>query len=153
MVAETNLTLTGRRAKLTEVDINAVADLVADSMLNEHEACLTLGIRPQTWYNWKARHKREGKFVNICARVRGSSIKTAMQAIKKAGDKDWRAHHARLQLIAPERFGNATGAAQVTGPVIALQDMAKALAMALDRVKPQAEVIDLKEIKQVTDKP
>ena len=32
-----------------------------------------------------------------------------MERIEAAGERDWRADHARLQLIAPERFGRDRG--------------------------------------------
>ncbi len=110
-----------RAGKLTLTDAAAIADKVAKKRLTESEACYLLGIEPKHWFVWKSRHKHSATFEAICARVRAASIENAVDRIEKAGEDmiieregekpfvrrgDWRADHARLSLIAPERFAD-----------------------------------------------
>ena len=49
------------------------------------------------------------KFESIIARIKGLVINHAMERIENAGQKDWRADHARLALIDSSRFGSQAG--------------------------------------------
>ena len=93
-----------RRGKFTLADVEAMALLVGRRKLTEHEAALKLNFKPDSWYGWKSRSQHQAKFASIVARIRGDTINHAMERIEAAGVKDWRADHARLQLLAPERF-------------------------------------------------
>jgi hypothetical protein len=107
--------------KLTTAILEPIAEMIEKQKLTESEACHQLGIKPQQWFVFKCRQKVKPQFESICARIRGSAVLNAMNRIEKAGEDmvidlpngkqtirrgDWRADHARLQLIAPERFGD-----------------------------------------------
>ena len=82
----------------------AICTLVEKKRLTEHEACIRLNLKPNTWYSWKSRGKNTARTASICARVRGATIEHAINRIEEAGKRDWRADLARLSLIDPARF-------------------------------------------------
>lgn len=152
-----------RAAKLTIVDAEAIAIKVAKKRLTEAEACHQLGIKPDQWYVWKCRGKHSARFENICARVRGAAIENAIDRVEKAGEDlivdlgdgktaikrgDWRADHARLALIAPERFGQREQSQDARQQVI-IGD--SALKMILDKVYSQPQVTTQEPVKQLND--
>jgi hypothetical protein len=118
---DTVLTTSRVSRKLTSAILEPIAEMIEKQKLTESEACHQLGIKPQQWFVFKCRQKVKPQFESICARIRGSAVLNAMNRIEKAGEDmvidlpngkktirrgDWRADHARLQLIAPERFGD-----------------------------------------------
>lgn len=147
-----------KRRRLTLLDVEAIADLVSRQKLNEREACAVLGIRAGQWYNFKARGKRTERFENICTRIRGAAISHAMSRIEKAGEKDWRADHARLQLLAPERFGQQ--AQQQSGPQTQVlvtfggeSGLANFIARTIGATQAQAALPPAKELKESSREP
>ena len=106
---------TPKRRKLTQTDLEAVADKVIRSKLTETEACRVLDINVNQWWVFKARKGKTPQFDSLCSRIRGATIENAMQTIEDCGNgigmkqPDWRAHAFRLQVIAPERFATNQG--------------------------------------------
>lgn len=100
-----------KRRKITIVDVRQMAELVADRTL-EREACAVLGIKEDTWKQWKGRHKNLSTFEEILARITGEGIRTCMATLKEAGTRenlktgqiDWRAHDRLLDRLDPARF-------------------------------------------------
>lgn len=81
-----SLTITPKqRRKISVQDIQSIADLTAQQ-ITEKGACLIIGIRPQSWYDWKGRNGNEAKYSDILSRVRESKIKGCLETIDKAGD-------------------------------------------------------------------
>lgn len=110
-----------RRGKLRPDEIEAIAFLVTRRKLNEREACIQLEINPSHWTVWKSRHKTGAAFEAICARIQGSTINHAIARIESAGERDWRADMARLELLDRARFGkdNANTVQAVSAGVVA----------------------------------
>lgn len=103
---------TPKRRKLTPVDAEQIAELVAASRNTETEACLVLGINPGQWFSYKAKKRAGTGFDMLLTKIRGAAIHFTMERIKAKGKKDWRADQYRLGLLAPERFGNQQSAPQ-----------------------------------------
>jgi hypothetical protein len=93
-------------------DAEAIAQLTAKG-LNEAEACAMIGLRRESWYNWKSDHKAD--FEELFTQVRGNRLKNLLHEIETAakGDAsrnirhDWRAADRLLAISAPERFAKA----------------------------------------------
>ena len=120
-----------RARKLTNQDIQAIADCVATMKLTETEACLHLGIKPHQWKVWKSRGKHSATFETIIARTRANDIAGLVNKIRRAGDDqeielpngriankrgDWRAPAWILERVAPQfaPVNNANAAPAVT---------------------------------------
>lgn len=110
-----------RRGKLRPDEVEAIAFLVTRRKLTEREACIQIEVEPDRWYNWKSRNKLAGRFEGICARIQGSTINHAIARIESAGERDWRADMARLELLDRARFGkdNANTVQAVSAGVVA----------------------------------
>jgi len=131
-----------RRGRFTLADAESMAFLVGQRKLTEHEAALKLNFKPDSWYSWKSRSQHQSKFASIVARVRGDAINNAMERIEKAGERDWRADHARLQLIAPERFARDRndGVTVNQNSIVSLVGGPEQLRKMIDSIcKPQAK--------------
>lgn len=110
------------RKRLSLDDVEQIATLIVRFRLNEAEACLSLGIKPQTWYDWKCLHKHDAKYTDIISRIRGAQLQNVIAAIDKAGEErtivtrkgdavqvqgDWRAKAwIAERVLAPERLGD-----------------------------------------------
>jgi len=97
-----------KRRKISPDIVLAIAQFNA-RMINDTEACNTLGIRPQTWFNWKGRPANLSKYGDILSRVRAAKIDAHLNNIEAKSDKDWRASEAYLRLTEPDRFGDKSG--------------------------------------------
>ena len=153
-----------RKHKITAIDVDEIAKHVSKHQTTEAEACHHLNIPPQQWYNWKSKAKRTPRFESICARIRAGSIIGAMDRIEKAGEDfvftddkgrtqvrrgDWRADHARLALIAPERFGQQAGQGNTTVNVLLSEASMKAIEDRLVQQRQGKAVVDCPTVKQV----
>jgi hypothetical protein len=160
IVASSPGDLSRKRRKLTQRDIEDIAKLLA-KRVTETGACLLLGIRPQTWMNWKAKHKNTSKFKEVFERVREAKINAVIDQIDEAGDKrtyvnkkgevvecsgDWRAKAwIAERVLAPERFAdkrNDTAPAQPTINVNIFTELARQVyGQAVIEVKPEAKAL------------
>lgn len=101
-----------KRAKIRLSDIQRIADLVVSRRLTETEACCRLGIRPETWRNWKSDNKDNPEFGDALTRVKASRIQAHLANIEDAGfgrnghRADWRASDRYLERIDPQRFND-----------------------------------------------
>jgi hypothetical protein len=108
-----------------------MAKLVA-GQLSEAEAATRLGINPATWYSFKSRCKREGKFMDARLRYDAERNERLLEGIEKAGEDceiqvgdkkvitkrgDWRAKAWLLGTSHPKRFSDAAARVTIeTGP-------------------------------------
>lgn len=99
-----------QRRKITTEDAEAIARLIITRRLTETEACLSLGIVPKTWFDWKSRGKHEADNLECLARVRAAWIESKCASIDEMGrpeagkKRDWRAHAWLLERFHPDRF-------------------------------------------------
>lgn len=141
---DTVLTTSRVSRKLTSAILEPIAEMVEKQKLTESEACHQLGIKPQQWFVFKCRQRIKPQFESICARIRGATVLNAMNRIERAGEDmvidlpngkqsirrgDWRADQARLQLIAPERFGDRQQPANQTNVLIGDDTVNKVIAL------------------------
>jgi hypothetical protein len=117
------------RRKITTQDMQDMAKLMA-KRITETGACLMLGLRPESWFNFKARVKNTKKFEDILVRVRESKLSGIIDNIEAAGDPydvvtktgqvyqrpgDWRAKAWLAErVLAPERLGQQVVAGSTT---------------------------------------
>ncbi len=135
-----------RRKRLTDQDIQSMADLNA-KRLNDVQACELLDINYETWRSWKTRAKNQPRFARILSRIKGTKIRNCMDAIEKAGERDWRATREYLSLIDPAEF-NDRQQAMVAPQVNVYQaigiDISKLLAEGAAKA-----VVDVQAVKQL----
>lgn len=109
------------RRKITNRDVEEMCKLMA-KRITETGACLMLGIRPQSWFNWKAVQRNNSKFQDYFVRIREEKLNACLEAIDEAGDKrtyvnkkgevceasgDWRAKAWMAErAYAPDRFSD-----------------------------------------------
>lgn len=110
-----------------------IAELVVKYRLTESEACLSLNVRPKTWFNWKVKQNNGGKYEDILSRIRAGQLKNVIESISKAGDErtivtragnkvqvngDWRAKAwIAERVLAPERLGDRQPTSQPQTPL------------------------------------
>lgn len=128
-MTETLQIIETKRRRITKKDIESMAKLVA-KRITETGACLMLGIKPETWFNFKLRQQNQSKFEESIAHFRESKLNDCLESIDKAGDEisfqnedgthsikrgDWRAKAWLAErVLAPERLGQQqTGQPQV----------------------------------------
>lgn len=100
-----------RRRKITPADIEKMGELLS-KRVTETGACLILGIKPATWWQWKERHAT--KFEELLTGIKETQILAHMENIERAQVKDWRASRELLAMKAPERFSNNANSQQST---------------------------------------
>jgi hypothetical protein len=89
--------------------------------LTESEACRLLNLRPQSWFSWKSRCNRAGKFSDLLEEFRAGRIDSLIAKIEASADgegmkqRDWRAAAFLLSVADAKRF--STSAMSVTVPV------------------------------------
>ena len=153
--------------RVTADIVELMVDLIERFKLTEGEACQRVGLKEGTWYSWKNRNRNTEKYARLCSRVRGAAIVKCLERIEKAGEDlviegpdgkpivrrgDWRADHARLQLIAPERFSDKAGTTTNTQVNIVMSD-SRAQEIMDKIVRPQLASVSPKQLKdaQVVD--
>jgi hypothetical protein len=137
--------------RVTADIVELMVDLIERFKLTEGEACQRVGLKEGTWFSWKSRNRNTEKYARLCSRVRGAAIYKCLERIEKAGEDlilegpdgkpiirrgDWRADHARLQLIARDRFGDQQSQTNNTQVIIS-ESAARA---ALDRIMKRLEL-------------
>lgn len=159
-----------RRRRLTAVDLNEMARLLATRKLTEKEACLKLNINPDQWYQFIRRNNRTVRFEAIITRLRGNYIDGLVDDIEKCGDgvgmkqPDWRAKAWIVENVAPDRFGRQgqQPSAQPTAPatninvlVVMAQKMLGLTGEGATAApgKQVSEPVDVKRIEQTTTQP
>ena len=152
-------------------DVKAIAALVA-KRIDEKGACLMLGIKPQTWYNWKGNEANSSKFSDVLALVRETKLNACLEAIDKAGDgsitigddgkpivtrADWRAKAWLAEkVLAAERFGDKPAAIEQKTPLLAIisSDLAASVfGKLLPAPEPSKQIVDAQVIADTTNKP
>ena len=97
-----------RTKKITEAELNEIAELVGTKFLNEKEACLLVGVNPPQWYCWKLKSKNTERFAELTARLKSYKVKTLINRIEDASDPtkvkkaDWRAASWLGERLKPE---------------------------------------------------
>ena len=139
------------RRHMTDEDLLHVAVKVARTGCSESEACVSMGIRPDTYFVFKSRAKRDVRYSNIRIRAREMMIDGLITSMESVGSKDWRMYNERLIHIAPDRFSDKQSQASPTQVNVSItlsaaQDMYKKL----DQAKT-SQVIDAKVVPQLTD--
>lgn len=100
------------RARVTPADVIAIATKCSENKATEREACAAVGLKEDTWYRWKARHKNDVRFLRLIARLQESRVSTLIQRIDDASlgknmkQPDWRAAAWLAQVIDRERYGD-----------------------------------------------
>jgi len=105
-----------RNRKITEVDLEAIAQLIVECGLTETEAAIHCGFKPQSLWDFKTKHRGASKYTEAIARLRGASLLRIVNSIKDAGTPDpdpaskkradWRAlAWIAEKIIAPDRLG------------------------------------------------
>ena len=146
-----------RRAKrFTSEDIEEIAQLNA-KRLSDAEACELLGIKYMSFAKWKSKERNNCKLKEAISRARAIKLEACIKAIDEAGDAatvtingkeyekrgDWRAKAwIAEQVLAPERFGQRHEAQSGQQPSIPLEDIAKALQIAMSRVQSSSMAAD-----------
>jgi hypothetical protein len=98
--------------RIDATTISEIARLCA-RQLSEAEACRKLGIKPQQWFSWKARHNRSEKFAALLEEFRAGRIDSLVAKMESAADgvnmkqPDWRAAAALLKFVDLKRFGDS----------------------------------------------
>ena len=107
-----NPTRTRASRRIDAATISEIARLCA-RQLSESEACRKIGIKPQHWFSWKARHNRSEKFAALLEEFRAGRIDSLSTKIESAADgvnmkqPDWRAAAALLKFADMKRFGDS----------------------------------------------
>jgi hypothetical protein len=105
-------TRTRANRRIDSATISEIARLCA-RQLSESEACRKIGIKPQHWFSWKARHNRSEKFAALLEEFRAGRIDDLITKIEKSADgvgmkqPDWRAAAALLKFADMKRFGDS----------------------------------------------
>ena len=141
-----------------------MASLIA-KRLTATEAALTLGIAPQTWFNWCINKRNEGRFQEHLARIRGIYIAGNLEQMEKAANgrdgirHDWRAADRLNGIVAQDRYGQqqlADAGRQAALPPTTINvwaDLASVVsAITWGKPAPAEQVIDV-DAKRITDGP
>lgn len=130
-----NPTRTRANRRIDAATISEIARLCA-RQLSESEACRKIGIKPQHWFSWKARHNRSEKFAALLEEFRAGRIDDLITKIEKSADgiglkqPDWRAAAALLKFADMKRFGDhAVEINNFPAPLISDDVAAKVIAL------------------------
>ena len=100
------------RRNLCGADLREVAAYVSRG-LTETEACHRLGIKPRTFWDFKSRCNRTGKFAELLEIYRAMRVESLIDLMEKSAKgeglkfRDWRAAHALLKFLDSKRFGDS----------------------------------------------
>ena len=100
----------GKVRKLTTIDLNEVARLVATRKMTETDACIMLDIKPSRWFDFKSRNRHSTEFSDAIIRMRENKICGMVDLIEDSANgigikqRDWRAGAWIAERLAPERF-------------------------------------------------
>ena len=143
-----------QRRKITSEDIDAIAALIVRRRLTEAEACLSLGIHPPSWYNWKLKPHNQVKNAESLSRVRAAWVESRCKSIEEVGDgapgtrRDWRAQAWMLERTLPERFGSQPPKPEDTRPAASGVTVNVWLREARAQIAQEAgQVVDCEELK------
>ena len=129
------------RRKITHADVQEMARLMA-KRITETGAALIIGIKPETWFHFKAKPKNQAKFEQILMHVREAQLEGHLDNIERFQIKDWRASEALLRLKSPERFGQRTEHTGEVKHMHQLSDDSKRKIEAMLKASLQQPVID-----------
>src|ERR1044071_271659 len=90
----------GRPTKFNDETVERLCAALADGMPIKG-ACVVAGIGVTTLADWRQQHPELETRIN---EARESARQKALQAIKAAGEKDWRAHVEWLKLAHPADY-------------------------------------------------
>jgi hypothetical protein len=146
-INDNNPSRTRANRRIDATTISEIARLCA-RQLSESEACRKIGIVPQAWFSWKARHNRSEKFAALLEEFRAGRIDSLVTKIESAADgvnmkqPDWRAAAALLKFVDLKRFGDSPTVEvnnQIPWHGISKQRMKEIEAMIVDR-NPQIQL-------------
>ena len=97
--------------RISDADVEKMAELVGTKFMTEKEASLLLGIKPEAWFQFKCRGgkgKSSAKFEDLTLRLKSYKLKTLINRIEDASDPaktkrpEWRAASWLAERIKPE---------------------------------------------------
>ena len=97
--------------RISEADVEKMAELVGTKFMTEKEAASLLGIKPEAWFQFKCRGgkgKSSAKFEDLTLRLKTHKLKTLIDRIEDASDPaktkrpEWRAASWLAERIKPE---------------------------------------------------
>lgn len=131
--------------RLTEADIEAVAQLVGKRRFTQEEACAHLNIKFDTFRGWLCRNAGTPQFSHMVTRARTASLERMLSSVEEAatvgderGRKDWRAAWtlASRVLVDDGRFDERK-AEQANGPSVDIAGLLQAAAKVYCPPAPQ----------------
>lgn len=152
------------KKRISEEDVRMMAGLVA-KRIDEKGACLMLGIKPQSWYNWKTHAKNNSRFAESLTHVREAKLNACIEAIDEAGDgnadkgqrPDWRAKAWLAErVLAPERYQQKAAEPTPPQPILAIvsSSIASSIFAQLGQQSPVKAICDARDgIVDVESKP
>ena len=160
------------KLRSTRIDIHVaeqIAELVVKYRMTESEACLHLGIKPQSWFDKKCR-RMESKYADIISRIRAGQLQNVIDSISRAGDEqtkvtragnaiqvpgDWRAKAwIAERVLAPERLGDRQQSAGPAQPVqinVMLSGVERAYAQVVCNQPQPKQIEKSHDVPQLTD--
>lgn len=129
------------RRKIDAATVLEMAQLMA-KRINETGAALMLGIKPDTWVQWKKRARNKSRFEDLLLRVREAKLSATLDSIDESGDElevvtpdgsytkrgDWRAKAWMAErVLAPDRFADRRNDGSAQQPVISISLMTQTL--------------------------
>jgi hypothetical protein len=137
--------------KITTATIAGMAKLVA-KMLTESEACRRLGIKPQAWFDFKARGKNDEKWNELLEAYTAHRVEALIDRVEDSayglnGVKypDFRAALALLKFTDKKRFGDSP--VEITNQTITIDKHCLA-GLRMAYAKPLPVQVEVKQIGQ-----
>jgi hypothetical protein len=117
------------------------------TMLTESEAARLCGIEPRSWFEWKSRAGRSGKFAGQVEAYSAAQIDGLLKRVQKSADgvdvkfPDFRAALALLKFKSQQRFGDSPPAIELHQHTHQLspESKAKVEALLLASLQPVVE--------------
>ena len=103
--------------RISDADVEKMAELVGTKFMSEKEAALLLGIKPDAWFQYKCRGgkgKSSAKFEDLTLRLKTHKLGTLIDRISDASDPaktkrpEWRAASWLAERIKPESLSLQT---------------------------------------------
>ena len=100
--------------RISDADVEKMAELVGTKFMTEKEAALLLGIKPDAWFQFKCRGKSGAKFEDLSLRLKTHKLGTLIDRISDASDPaktkrpEWRAASWIAERLKPEALSLQT---------------------------------------------
>ena len=129
------------RRKITQADVQEMARLMA-KRITETGAALIIGIKPETWFHFKAKPKNRAKFEQILTHVREAQLEGHLGHRTLSDQRLAELAEALLRLKSPERYGQRTEHSGEVKHTHQLSDDSKRKIEAMLKASLQQPVID-----------